>query len=651
MRLNKRIKITQRMKEIKIYLILLVVILCFSLKLQGIPVLSNKRNENDNRNIIIPSAPSGVVTVQWNRLWGGINYDSGEEIAIDSSNYVYLAGSTTSFGAENSDMLLVKYDSSGLQQWNRTWGGNDQDWGRGVAVDSSNNVYLAGETYSFGAGYIDMILVKYDSSGVQLWNRTWGGSNSDICFETEVDSFDNVYLAGSSTSFGAGSSDIVLVKFDSSGVQQWNRTWGGNNYDWNEGVAVDSSDNVYLAGETNSFGAGSTDMALIKYDSSGVQQWNHTWGGSEHDASEGVAVDSAGNVYFGGATYSFGVGDSDMALVKYDSSGVQQWNRTWGGSGYELNRAIAVDSFDNVYFAGQTSSFGAGESDMALVKYDSSGVQKWSRTWGGNRWETTRGMAVDSADNIYLVGETSSFGAGSTDMALVKYITSNITINFPVQFKSFNSTSPSFDISTFDANLDSTWYTLNGGIVNVTFSGSSGAINQTEWDKHGDGIVFIRFYMNNTAGKEEYVEVAIIKDTTLPEITINNPLPNETFGSDPPDYNISIIEPNFDSMWYKINDNFTNYIVPYDISEVLGRVDQNIWENLHRGKTNITFFVQDKAGNIASVSVVVIKETEPTLEYLPIILTIVIPFIGAAVYIIIRNRRLSKKVQDEIDSI
>ncbi|MFX0176405.1 MAG: SBBP repeat-containing protein [Candidatus Hodarchaeota archaeon] len=651
MRLNKRIKITQRMKEIKIYLILLVVILCFSLKLQGIPVLSNKRNENDNRNIIIPSAPSGVVTVQWNRLWGGINYDSGEEIAIDSSNYVYLAGSTTSFGAENSDMLLVKYDSSGLQQWNRTWGGNDQDWGRGVAVDSSNNVYLAGETYSFGAGYIDMILVKYDSSGVQLWNRTWGGSNSDICFETEVDSFDNVYLAGSSTSFGAGSSDIVLVKFDSSGVQQWNRTWGGNNYDWNEGVAVDSSDNVYLAGETNSFGAGSTDMALIKYDSSGVQQWNHTWGGSEHDASEGVAVDSAGNVYFGGATYSFGVGDSDMALVKYDSSGVQQWNRTWGGSGYELNRAIAVDSFDNVYFAGQTSSFGAGESDMALVKYDSSGVQKWSRTWGGNRWETTRGMAVDSADNIYLVGETSSFGAGSTDMALVKYITSNITINFPVQFKSFNSTSPSFDISTFDANLDSTWYTLNGGIVNVTFSGSSGAINQTEWDKHGDGIVFIRFYMNNTAGKEEYVEVAIIKDTTLPEITINNPLPNETFGSDPPDYNISIIEPNFDSMWYKINDNFTNYIVPYDISEVLGRVDQNIWENLHRGKTNITFFVQDKAGNIASVSVVVIKETEPTLEFLPIILTIVIPFIGAAVYIIIRNRRLSKKVQDEIDSI
>jgi len=95
--------------------------------------------------------------------------------------------------------------------------------------------------------------VKYDSSGVQQWNRTWGGIDEDGGSLTAVDSSDNVYISGWTVSFGAGDSagdsDMVLVKYDSSGVQQWNRTWGGIDPGW--GVAVDSSDNVYLAGDTS----------------------------------------------------------------------------------------------------------------------------------------------------------------------------------------------------------------------------------------------------------------------------------------------------------------------------------------------------------------------------------------------------------------
>jgi len=110
-----------------------------------------------------------------------------------------------------------------------------------------------------------MILVKYDSSGVQQWNRTWGGIDRDYGVVPAVDSSDNVYVSGGTDSFGAGSWDAVLVKYDSSGVQQWYRTWGGSNEDNGRGVAVDSSDNVYLAGRTFNFGAGSSDMYLVKY--------------------------------------------------------------------------------------------------------------------------------------------------------------------------------------------------------------------------------------------------------------------------------------------------------------------------------------------------------------------------------------------------
>jgi hypothetical protein len=307
----------------------------------------------------------------------------------------------------DGELVLVKYDSSGVQLWDRTWGGIAGNGGVGVAVDSSANVYVVGLTNNWGAGDFDLLLVKYDSSGVQQWNRTWGGSNEEIGWGVAVDSSDNVYVSGWTYSFGAGNMDMVLVKYDSSGVQQWNRTWGGSNEDGGLGVAADSSDNVYLAGRAKSFGAGNSDMVLVKYDSSGVQQWNHTWGGSNNDRVWGVAVDSSDNAYLTGRTYSFGAGDSDLVLVKYDSSGVQQWNHTWGGSSLDRGTAVAFDSSDNVYASGYTNSFGAGSEDMVLVKYDSSGVQQWNRTWGVSDDDDCFGVAVDSSDNVYLSGSTS----------------------------------------------------------------------------------------------------------------------------------------------------------------------------------------------------------------------------------------------------
>jgi len=265
-------------------------------------------------------------------------------------------------------MVLVKYDGNGVQQWYRTWGGDNSDRGRGVVVDSSGNIYLAGYTQSFGAGYDDMVLVKYDRNGVEQWYRTWGGVWSDYGYGVAVDSSGNVYLVGFTWSFGEGSYDMVLVKYDGNGVQQWNRTWGGWSADQSYGVAVDSSGNIYLAGYTYSFGAGSFDMVIVKYNGNGVEQWYRTWGGNDEDEGYRVVVNSTDNIYLVGSTWSFGMGDGDMVLVKYDGNGVQQWSRTWGGVNLDYGRGTAVDSSDNIYLAGSTTSFGAGGYDMVLVK-------------------------------------------------------------------------------------------------------------------------------------------------------------------------------------------------------------------------------------------------------------------------------------------
>lgn len=411
-----------KIKNKKSHLMVSILILDFGIILQGLHTHFNEQSVEENKRIINYLSATDSYVYEWNRTWGGTDNDRCSSVAVDSSNNVYILGTTVSFGAGYSDIALVKYDNTGVEQWNRIWGGSDLDYGYGIAIDSSDNMYLAGTTLSFGAGEYDLVLVKYDNSGVKYWSRTWGGSDLDYGEAVAVDSLENVYLVGTTNSFGAGYSDMVLVKYNSSGVQQWSRTWGGNNMDYGEGVAVDSSENVYVMGATYSFGAGNYDMVLVKYDNSGIQQWNRTWGGIDLDFGHGVAIDSSDNIYLAGKTKNFGVEGTDMILVKYDNSGVQQWSRTWGGIRQEWGFEVAVDSLNNIYLAGFTTSVGAGDYNMVIVEYDNSGGQQWNHTWGGSGTEWSYGVTVDSSDNVYVVGYTDSFGAGGYDMAVVKYI-------------------------------------------------------------------------------------------------------------------------------------------------------------------------------------------------------------------------------------
>jgi len=254
------------MKNRKLYLIVFILFLYFSLVLHITQPLFNEQDDKDYRNILTPLSASNSVVQEWNRTWGTSATDIAVQVALDSSDNIYLAGFTDSYGEGSTDIVLVKFNSFGGYQWNRTWGGIFMDMGWGVAVDLSESIYVSGSTkYDVFPGYSDMVLIKYDSSGVQQWNRTWGGIMDDLGYGVVVDSSDNIYLAGQTDSFGAGDYDMVMVKYDSSGELHWNTTWGGNEADKGIGIAVDSSDNIYLAGFTHSFGEGATDMALVKF--------------------------------------------------------------------------------------------------------------------------------------------------------------------------------------------------------------------------------------------------------------------------------------------------------------------------------------------------------------------------------------------------
>ncbi|MGD0424773.1 MAG: SBBP repeat-containing protein [Candidatus Bathyarchaeia archaeon] len=370
----------------------------------------------------------------------------GSGMAIDNAGNIALTGSTASFGQGGSIAYLFKFDPTGKRLCFLTWGPQDYNtqpnggtgsgagsdtFGYGVAFDSSNNMYWTGTTMAENHETYDVFLIKYDSSCNQVYEVGWGGAGNDIGRGVAVDASDNVYVTGSTGSFGSGqgfvTSDIFLLKYGPSGESQWSRTWGGLQNDYGTGVTVDSVGNVYVVGSTESYGPQSQ-FVLLKYDPYGNLLYQKVWGGPQANYGTGVAVDSGDNVYMTGYTYSYGStpGVASAVLVKYDPSGNQLFAQTWGGKGNTFGYGVTVDAAGDAYVTGYM--YGSHpNSDVAttfLLKYDPSGNLQSEQTWGGNRGDYAYAVDVDNVGNVFVTGYTYSFGSNTNkgaDFFLLKY--------------------------------------------------------------------------------------------------------------------------------------------------------------------------------------------------------------------------------------
>ena len=212
--------------------------------------------------------------------------------------------------------------------------------------------------------------------------------------------------------------------------------------DYANGVATDSSGNVYVTGGTKggldgNTSAGNTDLFVVKYSSSGTKQWTKQLGSSGLDSANGVAIDSSGNVYvtgvtFGGLDWNTSAGANDLFVVKYNSSGTKEWTEQLGSASSDFANGVATDSSGNVYVAGVTYGGLDGNSnednaDLFVVKYNSSGTKQWTKQLGtsSDGFDEARGVATDSSGNVYVTGFTygglDGTNAGSADIFVVKY--------------------------------------------------------------------------------------------------------------------------------------------------------------------------------------------------------------------------------------
>jgi hypothetical protein len=366
--------------------------------------------------ILNAQAAGGAVTY-WLSTLGGAGADSGESAATDSLGNVYSLGHTNSTGLGQRAVLLVKQNSNGVVQWQRTLSGTNYDTTGAVTVDSSNNVYIGAYQGSEGAGDQDLLVAKYSSSGVIQWQRILGGATYDFGYGIATDSSGNVYVVGVTSNSGTGAQSLLLAKYNSSGAILWQKTLSGTAADAGYGIAIDSSDNVYAVGEAYIEGIGRT-ILLAKYNSSGTIQWQRNLEADGQGFE--VAIDSSDNVYVAGNTRSEGTGSYTAIVAKYNSSGTIQWQRILSGTGNDQFRGIAIDSNDNVYAVGISTSTTGGDFDYIIAKYDASGTIQYQRTLGGASNSFGLGAAIDSRDNVYLFGRSGSTAASGDDFLLAK---------------------------------------------------------------------------------------------------------------------------------------------------------------------------------------------------------------------------------------
>ncbi len=364
----------------------------------------------------------GVMYAQtFQRTYGGSADEHALAVTQTRTGDYLVAGYTYSFGAGKSDIWVMRVNRYGDEKWRTYMGAEDFEWATDLVETSDGGVVVAGRsTLNPNTRTLNAWIFKLDKKGNQEWSKTFGGEETDeaTCVIETADG--GLAVGGFSNSFSRGKSDLWLLRLDKKGTQLWSKNYGGKQTDVVNDLIETADGSFVMVGYTESFGNGGADMLVMKVDASGNEQWRRNYGGDRNDAAEAIVQTAGGELAIAGWTGSEGNGSLDGALLLLDNDGVYQWQHTFGGSGKDVFYDLTVSPLGDFALLGTMESHEGGNKALWLVKTDEFGELAWERRLSGSSDEYGHAIASCHDGGYILAGATKSFALGGADMWLIK---------------------------------------------------------------------------------------------------------------------------------------------------------------------------------------------------------------------------------------
>ena len=513
----------------------------------------NNANNNNNRGIYLLYSDN-------NTLSGNTANNNDHGIALGNSNNNTLSGNTV-----NSNYHGIYFGTSNYNTLSENAANNNY---YGIRLNYSNNNTLSENTANFNN--YDGIHFEYSNNNTLTGNTASNNINYGIYFE---DSNNNTLSGNIASNYNfrgifLGTSNYNTLSENTANNNSWglhlwysnNNTLTGNTANNNNiGLNLDYSNNNMLSRNTAN---------------------NNSWGLDLGFSNNTIILENK-------------AGNNNVGIYLCSCS-----NNTLMGNRIRNNKYDGI-SIGGVIHSTYNLFFNNSFINNSIHAYDGGINNYWDNGTMGNYWDDYNGEDSNN-DGIGDTPYNISGSANSQDNYPIWWDFIDISINTPNQNDFFGTIAPNFIISIDKGHACTTWYTIDNGLTNITFTGYTGTVDQTEWDKISSGFVTLTFYANNTLGVISSSQVVIGKDIANPIIVINSPKPNDLIGVITPSFNVEVIDANLDTIWYSIDGGITNTTFTEN-----GTINQELWDTLSNGTAIITFYANDSAGNEAFNSVIV----------------------------------------------
>ncbi len=465
--------------------------------------------------VIFDTNAGNVRLMKFMKQYGGSDTDFGFSVQETSDGGYIISGDTASYGVGDRDLWLIKTDALGNEIWNRTWGGTNWDCGNSVLQTTDGGFVVAGWVDFASSGNDDVCLIKTDAAGNELWKKTYGGSSTDRGHSVQQTSDGGFVICGHTYSYDSGYNDVWLIKTDSSGNELWNKSYGGSEHENGRSVAQTNDGGYIIAGHTETFSSGGYDLWLIKTNSTGDSEWDKVYGSSSYDDYGSSVQQTTDSGYIiTGSTIFQSANSRDIWLIKTNGTGDLEWDQKFD---------VKID--DRGYSVRQTGDGGyivlgciegGTEEDMYLLKTNDTGVRDWSSSPGPvDKLDTGQSVQPTSDGGYVCAGSIWSSSSKKWDAWLVK--TNSLGL---VEFTDggFNSTNlllegnaSSIDSFTYKASIpDLTHILLQFSKDNDSWCNSFGMYN--EWNDLLSGERTIDISSLDWIGSEFYYRTVFLSN-------------------------------------------------------------------------------------------------------------------------------------------